>query len=141
MRYKMNSLIVGLLLIGAVETQAVEYKTTYKGSDHAIQQTEHKVANSATTAPSAGFQSTSAMPVASMGASTLNADGTVNAEAYGIGQEETPAKAPSGPNKAKQGQGWAIEGEPLGDALLPLLLMSLAFGMFVYFRRKQTLNS
>lgn len=137
----MNSLIVGLLLIGAVETQAVEYRTTYKGSDHAIQQTEHKVANSATTAPSAGFQSTSAMPVASMGASTLNADGTVNAEAYGIGQEETPAKAPSGPNKAKQGQGWAIEGEPLGDAVLPLLFMSLAFGMFIYFRRKQTLKS
>ncbi len=70
-----------------------------------------------------------------MGASTLNADGTVNAEAYGIGQEETPAKAPSGPNKAKQ---WAIEGEPLGDAVLPLLLMSLAFGMFVYFRRKRS---
>lgn len=136
MRYKMNSLIVGLLLIGAVETQAVEYRTTYKGSDHAIQQTEHKVANSATTAPSASFQSTSAMPVASMGASTLKADGTVNAEAYGIGQEETPAKTPSGPNKAKQG--WAIEGEPLGDALLPLLFMSLAFGMFVYFRRKRS---
>ena len=135
MRYKMNSLIVGLLLIGAVETQAVEYKTTYKGSDRAIQQTEYQVAASATTTPSAGFQSTSAMPVASMGASTLNADGTVKAEAYGIGQEETPAKAPSGPNKSKQ---WAIEGEPLGDALLPLLLMSLAFGMFVYFRRKRS---
>lgn len=134
----MNSLIVGLLLIGAVETQAVEYKTTYKGSDHAIQQTEHKVANSATTAPSAGFQSTSAMPVASMGASTLNADGTVNAEAYGIGQEETPAKAPSGPNKAKQGQGWAIEGEPLGDAVLPLLFMSLAFCGYLYLRRKRS---
>ena len=68
MRYKMNSLIVGLLLIGAVETQAVEYRTTYKGSDHAIQQTEYQVAASATTTPSAGFQSTSAMPVASMGA-------------------------------------------------------------------------
>ena len=26
------------------------------------------------------------------------------------------------------------------DALLPLLLMSIAFGMFVYFRRKQTLK-
>ena len=131
----MNSLIVGLLLIGAVETQAVEYKTTYKGSDHAIQQTEHKVANSATTTPSAGFQSTSAMPVASMGASTLNADGTVNAEAYGIGQEETPAKAPSGPRKGGGGQ--TLEG-PVGDAVLPLLLMSLAFGMFVYFRRKRS---
>ena len=51
MRYKMNSLIVGLLLIGAVETQAVEYRTTYKGSDHAIQQTEYQVAASATTTP------------------------------------------------------------------------------------------
>ena len=139
MRYKMNSLIVGLLLIGAVETQAVEYRTTYKGSDHAIQQTEYQVAASATTASSASFQSTSAMPVASMGASTLNADGTVNAEAYGIGQEETPAKAPNGPRKVGGGQ--TIDGNPLGDALLPLLLMSLAFGMFVYFRRKQTLKS
>ena len=138
MRYKMNSLIVGLLLIGAVETQAVEYRTTYKGSDHAIQQTEYQVAASATTTPSAGFQSTSAMPVASMGASTLNADGTVKAEAYGIGQEETPAKAPNGPRKVG---GQTIEGTPLGDTLLPLLLMSLAFGMFVYFRRKQTLKS
>ena len=139
MRYKMNSLIVGLLLIGAVETQAVEYRTTYKGSDRAIQQTEYQVAASATTTPSAGFQSTSAMPVASMGASTLNADGTVKAEAYGIGQEETPAKAPSGPRKVGGGQ--TLEGTPLGDTLLPLLLMSLAFGMFVYFRRKQTLKS
>ena len=135
MRYKMNSLIVGLLLIGAVETQAVEYKTTYKGSDHAIQQTEYKVANSATTTPSASFQSTSAMPVASMGASTLNADGTVNAEAYGIGQEETPAKAPSGPRKVGGGQ--TLEG-PVGDVVLPLLFMSFAFGMFVYFRRKRS---
>ena len=138
MRYKMNSLIVGLLLIGAVETQAVEYKTTYKGSDRAIQQTEYQVAASATTTPSAGFQSTSAMPVASMGASTLNADGTVNAEAYGVGQEETPAKAPNGPRKVG---GHAQEGTPIGDAVLPMLFMSLAFGLFVYFRRKQTLKS
>lgn len=135
MRYKMNSLIVGLLLIGAVETQAVEYKTTYKGSDHAIQQTEYQVAASATTASSASFQSTSAMPVASMGASTLNADGTVNAEAYGIGQEETPAKAPNGPRKVG---GHAQEGTPIGDAVLPMLFMSLAFGLFVYFRRKRS---
>lgn len=134
----MNSLIVGLLLIGAVETQAVEYKTTYKGSDRAIQQTEYQVAASATTTPSAGFQSTSAMPVASMGASTLNADGTVNAEAYGVGQEETPAKAPNGPRKVG---GHAQEGTPIGDAVLPMLFMSLAFGLFVYFRRKQTLKS
>ena len=33
------------------------------------------------------------------------------------------------------------ENSPLGDALLPLLFMSIAFGMFVYFRRKQTLKS
>lgn len=128
----MNSLIVGLLLIGAVETQAVEHKTTYKGSDHAIQQTEYQVAASATTTPSAGFQSTSAMPVASMGASTLNADGTVNAEAYGIGQEKTPAKAPNGPRKVGGGQ--TLEG-PVGDAVLPLLLCAFAFCAVTYLRR------
>lgn len=37
--------------------------------------------------------------------------------------------------------GFQDDGSPIGDALLPLLLMSLAFGMFVYFRRKQTLKS
>ena len=29
---------------------------------------------------------------------------------------------------------------PLGDAMLPLMLMGIAFAMFVYFRRKQTLK-
>ena len=29
---------------------------------------------------------------------------------------------------------------PLGDAMLPMMLMGIAFAMFVYFRRKQTLN-
>lgn len=30
------------------------------------------------------------------------------------------------------------ENSPIGDALLPLLFMSIAFGMFVYFRRKRS---
>lgn len=46
----------------------------------------------------------------------------------------SPAKAPaSGPHKAPP-----IDPEPIGDAVLPLLLMSLAFGMFIYFRRKRS---
>lgn len=56
----------------------------------------------------------------------------------------TPAKAPNGPRRSHEGTsdpGQGNPGSPIGDAVLPLLFMSLAFGLFVYFRRKQTLKS
>ena len=54
----------------------------------------------------------------------------------------SPAKAPGGPRKgfdtgAEHGQS---EEFPIGDAVLPLLLMSLAFAGVVYSRRKKALN-
>lgn len=90
------------------------------------------------SAPSATFQSTSSMPGSGSEYSsnpTLNADGTVAYE----GGSYTSAKAPliGGPRKSTPNP---PDPTPIGDAVLPLLLMSLAFGMFVYFRRKQTLN-
>ena len=54
----------------------------------------------------------------------------------------SPAKAPGGPRKAfdtgaETGQSTEF---PIGDGMLPLMLMGIAFAMFVYFRRKQTLK-
>ena len=88
------------------------------------------------TAPSATFQSTSSMPGSGSEYSsnpTLNADGTVAYE----GGSYTSAKAPliGGPRKSTPNP---PDPTPLGDAVLPLLLMSLAFGMFIYFRRKRS---
>lgn len=92
--------------------------------------------------PNAAFQSTSTMNGSGSQYSanpTLNNDGTATYE----GAANTPAK---GPNRAKKSD-WGDSGfggdpngpgNPIGDALLPLLFMSLAFGMFVYFRRKRS---
>lgn len=55
---------------------------------------------------------------------------------------ETNQSQPKGPNRAKKfdtgADGNQSSEYPLGDTFLPLLLMSLAFGMFVYFRHKRS---
>lgn len=86
------------------------------------------------SAPSAAFQSTSSMSGSGSTYSAnpeLNADGTATLE----GASYSPAK-PKKPGTIHKAP--PINPDPLGDALLPLLLMSLAFGMFVYFRRKRS---
>ena len=81
----MNSILVGLLLMVAVEAQAVDYKSTYKGGRP--QPTYIAPATGTVSqAPTATFQSTSAMPVMMSTESMLNSDGTVNDGAYGVGQ-------------------------------------------------------
>ena len=50
-----------------------------------------------------------------------------------------PANAPSGPRKNfidLNNPGNQSEGFPIGDAVLPLLLMSLAFAGVIYFRKR-----
>lgn len=87
------------------------------------------------------WQSTSAMQgtgssyspqVTAVGATDVNDMATTT---------ETNQSQPKGPNRAKKfdtGGDTPPGPSPIGDAVLPLLLMSLAFGMFVYFRRKRS---
>ena len=92
--------------------------------------------------PNAVFQSTSTMTGSGSTYSanpTLNTDGTA---AY------NGAAASSGPHRAKKEDPDPFSGgtvsedpidtSPLGDALLPLLLMSLAFCGYLYLRRKRS---
>jgi len=130
----MNIVILGLLLIGAVEAQAVDYKSTYKGQERSMQPTEYQIAQTA-TAPAVGFQSTSAMPVNSTSESTLNEDGTVNAEAYGVGLQETQAQAPNRAGHVRKG--WAIEGDPLGDVFWPLALLACVYALMRAFLKRK----
>lgn len=133
----------------ALPTLAQNFGKPYKPK---YDQAQKQQVVATTTAPSTTFQSTSTMSgsgSAYSAAPSLNGDGTA---AYA---------APSGPRRAKmEGEGsgsgsgegsggmGAIDPDdpnnspgldtPLGDTLFPLLLMSLAFGMFVYFRRKRS---
>ena len=131
-------------LLSAVQAQAVDYKSTYKGVryEQPRQHVEYKVAATA-TAPMAGFQSTSvySSQFSTGEQSTLNSDGTVNSAAYGIGSRhlgsirriESNINNPSDPDDEED------DGNvPLGDAVLPLLMMSLAFCGYLYLRRKRS---
>ena len=87
------------------------------------------------SAPGAVFQSTSSM---SGSGSTYSANPELNADGTAAYNDEpttySPARAPQNARPRK------LPGNPtpLGDAVLPLMLLSLAFGMFVYFRRKRS---
>lgn len=91
--------------------------------------------------PNSAFQSTSTMMGSGSSLSsnpTINENGTASAPSY------APAKAGSGSRKAgslpgKPGKEDGDDGNtPIGDALLPLLLMSAAFGGVVYLRRRKS---
>lgn len=132
-------------LLSAEQAQAVDYKSTYKGVryEQPRQHVEYKVATTA-TAPMAGFQSTSAYSsqFSTGEQSTLNSDGTVNSAAYGIGSRhlgsirrtESNINNPDDPDDDEEDDG----NVPLGDAVLPLLMMSLAFCGYLYLRRKRS---
>ena len=130
-------------LLSAAQAQAVDYKSTYKGVryEQPYQQVEYKVATTA-TAPMAGFQSTSAYSgqFGTEEQPMLNSDGTVNDEAY-MGAPKNPRRIRMDEREGGEGNtgtpGQTGDKQPLGDALLPLLLMSLAFCGVVYMRKRK----
>ena len=85
--------------------------------------------------PQTEFQSTSTMQTSgSVYASqpALNADGT----AYNPGAAIVPEQNPSGPRRVAPKDGSGNE-FPIGDAVLPLTLMALAFAGLMYLRRRR----
>ena len=71
---------------------------------------------------------------------SLNADGTAYNPAEASTQAQSPAQAPSGPRRVGPVK---TEGDPtpLDDAVLPLMLMALAYlGMRVFRARKRALK-
>ena len=119
------AIIIMIALACAAQATAVDYKGTYKGSR--IQPTIG-VATTA-TAPTVGFQSTSAYSNSfeEQSQPMLNADGTVNAEAYGVGQSNAPGRhirtATPNPDVDPNDPG----NVPLGDGLIALMLCACAY--------------
>ena len=124
--------VIGLLLGLAITMQAVDYKNTHRGVQSTVSY-QPSALSIQSTAPSVGFQSTSAYSGQwnqDAQQSMLNADGTVNAEAYGVGRQHAPGlrKDPTG-NPGTPGDDDEEEGEqqPLGDVLWPLMLMAMLY--------------
>ncbi|MBR6168073.1 MAG: hypothetical protein IKQ50_06555 [Paludibacteraceae bacterium] len=92
--------------------------------------------------PNAAFQSTSTLTGSGSSYSanpTLNSDGTAS-----YNGATTTSTQNNGPRRAKKNDGTdpitpSEDSQiPVGDALLPLLLMSLAFCGYLYLRRKRS---
>ena len=125
-RLAISGLVMVLaMLAGIAQASAPAYQNTYKGSAMSVQSS---VISIQTVTPTTGFQSTSAYSkqwsnedVTPM----LNNDGSVNHEAYGIGQENTP----NGHIRKAGGVSPEPEHEelPLGDGLLVLLVLAMMY--------------
>ena len=131
-------IVIGVLSV--VSVAAATFGTTYQPQRRGIQYNQHYAEMPTLTMSSTGsvmMKSGSALPMAAV-------TGTTSADDY----------APSGPRRAKRdvGDGGTTEDDdpdpenpgepmPLGDAILPLMVMALAFYGVVYLRRKKrTLN-
>ena len=129
-------------LLSAVQAQAVDYKNTYKPT---VANSYPSVVSGQAVAPSASFQSTSAYSSQWAEESTtpmLNSDGTVNDGAYmgGLRRPGSVRKTESGssvnpgtPDDATEEEG---EQQPLGDALLPMMLLLCAYAIYKVSRKQ-----
>ncbi len=124
-------------LLSAAQAQAVDYKSTYKGVryEQPYQQVEYKVATTA-TAPAVGFQSTSAYSgqFGTEEQPMLNSDGTVNGEAYGVGQSNEPGH--HGHIRKINNPEDDVE-NPLGDVVWPLMLLLCAYAGYKKVRARK----
>ena len=136
MMHMKKILMIMMFAIAPMAMSAVEYNNTYQPSSVSNHQRGMQVA-----APAATFQSTSTLVGSGSAYSAtpmLGEDGTASYN----GASYAPAK---GPRKATMddddieittpGQGGSQA--PIGDAVLPLLLMASAFAVFVYLRRRK----
>lgn len=131
-------LITCLLAFGATQAWAVTYKGSYQPSAMSYQ---HSAVSRQSELPSAGFQSTSVYAAPEWaGVSMLNADGTVNEGAYMGGRNNAPAYGPRRTEEREGGTGTpGQEGDkqPLGDALIPLMLLAIAYCGWRFLRRRK----
>ena len=127
-------MVLMLALIG-VQANAVEYPV-YKPSGRQVAGPAFTPA----TAPNSTFQSTSTMSAGSGSStfcSTLNADGTINEEAYGVSRRNVSGPRRNNPNPEIGGEG----NVPLGDAVLPLFLLACAYMCLrTFLKRKRACN-
>lgn len=118
-------IIVLLVLSGTMQAAAVEYKNNYRG----VHQPDYQVQTVSTTAPTATFQSTSAYSGQwnqDEQQSMLNADGSVNGEAY-ISENHLPGRSV---RKTPGTPGGTLDPnaqQPLGDGLMALMLCACAY--------------
>ena len=130
-------------LLCAAQAQAVDYQTKYKGTMYNVQST----ASYGASAPTMGFRSTSvySSQFSNGEQSMLNADGTVNDEAYGVGSRHHLGSIRREGREEGEGNtgtpGQTGDKQPLGDVVWPLMLLLCAYAGYKKVRaRKEGLS-
>ena len=124
------------VLLSTAQAKAVEYKGSYQPS---VVSRQAAVVGYQTSAPATGFQSTSAYSRQwGDGSITpmLNGDGSVNTSAYmGGPRKATKEERGGGINPPdEEDEDNTENGTPLGDGLLPLMLLACAFAIYKVIR-------
>ena len=121
------------VLLGTAQVGAVTYGNVQRMPSGQYQSTKYQVSSTKYqvqgTMPTVGFQSTSAYSGqwSEQGTSLVNEDGSVNHAAYmagSIGPRRNSSGNPGTPDDEEEEEG---EQQPLGDALLPLMLFACAY--------------
>lgn len=120
-------------LMGAWQAQAVEYKNMYQGVHRQM-----SGYNGQASVPTVSFQSTSAYSGnwSQPEVSTINADGSVNEGAYMAhrgGMRKDLSGNPGTPDENDDDE----EQQPIGDAVIPLMLLACAYAIYMVYRRKR----
>ena len=130
-------------LLSAAQAQAVTYQTKYKNAYQGAYVQTPGNASATTASPSVGFQSTSAFSdewnTEEGTTPMLNSDGTVNESAYMSGNNlpgRSIRKAPGTPGGTLDPNAQ----QPLGDALLPLMLLACAYLIVRATRREEKIG-
>ncbi|MBR0195320.1 MAG: hypothetical protein IJQ32_03660 [Paludibacteraceae bacterium] len=131
--------MVAMLIVLCGGVQAVTFGKSYKPQYHryaSIQAQAHA------TMPVLGMGSVSSATMYSGSSLPLAAaTGVTTSDDY------RPAQVPSGPRRVGENEGLEDEGDdtelptepaPLGDALLPMMLMAILFAAFITLRRKRS---
>ena len=134
-------IIVLLVLSGTMQATAVNYQNSYRG----VYKQEYQVRSVSATAPTTTFQSTSAYSDQwnrDDRQSMLNEDGSMNTDAYMV---SGPRRAPGdGSGSSSPGTpGGTLDPnaqQPLGDALLPLMLLACAYLIVRATRREEKIG-
>ena len=125
--------VIVILAMMPIVVSAVEYKNSYKPAGISNQRS----ASVQVVAPTTVFQSTSTLTGSGSALSAtpmLNADGTVSAPSGPRRDPVTPPNPDAGEDEKEGDDG----NTPIGDAVLPLLLLALAYlSTRVFLRRKR----
>jgi hypothetical protein len=119
------------VLFGTAQAGAVEYRNSYQ---HSVVCGQHSVVSThpSVTVPQTMFRSTSVYPEqwSEQRTSLVNDDGSVNQEAYmsgSIGPRRSGSGSGYNPGTPDDGEENEGEQQPLGDALLPLMIFACAY--------------